>query len=466
MDVYLLLERLLGSKGQRGRSHLAMNRKSDREHKVASTEGEEAELNTKDSKVTLHNLTSPPQEPLVQRQGPAHGDPVFLLESSEWYNRIMANGQQGDQPEARLLSDENRFREIVERATEVIFTLTPDGKISYANPAARKLTGYSPEELLGREFTAFIVPDWRSRVQLFYQEQLRELKADTTLDFPIITRYGLIKWVEQTMTLIHHQGRPDGMRALVHDITERVKAEEARKKLKSMQADFVSLVTHELRTPLTSILGYLQLLLTEKGLSPTQTQYLEIINANSRRLRQLVDDILQAGQLESGHFEYQPVELELSEILEEVALIFQVHALGKGLQLTSKLLPGLYVCGDRNRLIQVFSNLVANAIKYTERGSVSISMVPEADRVSVEITDTGFGISEEDQKDIFQRFYRSPSREVQKVRGIGLGLYITKTIVDQHKGEIRVKSELGHGTTIRVSLPLISPLLDPFSLNK
>jgi len=212
-------------------------------------------------------------------------------------------------------------------------------------------------------------------------------------------------------------------------------------------------VTHELRTPLTAIKGFVETL--EEELDKEKQNYLRIIKRNTDRLSHIVEDLLSLEELEEKGIRLEREEVNLKELAENVLKIFEQEARGRGLSLrliADERLP--LIQADSFRLEQMFVNLLDNALKYTEKGGVTIVLRAKESEVAVEVQDTGIGISEEHLPRIFERFYTVDKARSRRLGGTGLGLSIVKHIVLLHGGKIQVKSELGLGTTFNVTLPV------------
>src|SRR3989440_1532608 len=234
------------------------------------------------------------------------------------------------------------------------------------------------------------------------------------------------------------------------------KQNDQLRELDRLKDEFVSLVSHELRTPLTSIRGYVELLLEEEGqLDDDQRRFLEIVNRNSERLLTLVADLLFLAQIDAGKPAIELASVDLNRIVEECVEASSPVADSKGidLRLQARRLPKL--AGDPVRLAQVLDNLVSNALKFTPSGgSVEVRLRAEEGLAVLELEDTGLGIPEEEQERLFERFFRSSNAMESAIPGTGLGLTITKAIVERHGGTIEVESAANAGTTVRVRLPL------------
>ncbi|GAH75756.1 unnamed protein product, partial [marine sediment metagenome] len=230
--------------------------------------------------------------------------------------------------------------------------------------------------------------------------------------------------------------------ASVVDITE-------RKKIEQMKSDFVSLASHELRTPLTSIVGYVDLILDgDTGeINKEQREFLEIISRNTQRFEALINDVLDIEKIESGRIQLKQEKVNLIEIVETSAYTFKIMAETKGLKLEKEIkTPELEILGDPDRLSQVFSNLLSNAIKYTKEGEVKVLAQNKGRFASVIVEDTGLGMTRDELRSVFTRFFRSEDSYVRETTGTGLGLSIAKATIERHNGEIKVESKLGVGS--------------------
>ena len=231
---------------------------------------------------------------------------------------------------------------------------------------------------------------------------------------------------------------------------------ERLRELDRLKDEFVSLVSHELRTPLTSIRGYIELLLED--LDPSETdrrRYLEIIERNSHRLLDLVSDLLFLAQVEAGKLAIERAPLNLGKVVQECIETSSPVADARGIELTAHLGHVPTLQGDRARLAQMLDNLVSNALKFTPKGGrVAVRLQADDGTAVLAVKDTGLGIPADEQGRLFERFFRSSTATETAIPGTGLGLTITKAIVERHGGRIEFESTEGVGTTFRVSLPL------------
>ena len=231
---------------------------------------------------------------------------------------------------------------------------------------------------------------------------------------------------------------------------------ERLREVDALKDDLIALVSHELRTPLTSIVGYLELVQEEGDeLKEEHRNHLAVVERNAHRLLGLVSDLLFAAQVQAGRVTLEKDFVNVSELLDEAVAAALPTAADGHIGIKVHVSDDAEVIGDRQRLAQVFDNLLSNALKFTPpNGSVVVSMFARDDTVLVEVSDSGIGISPADQKRLFTRFFRTEAAMRKAIKGTGLGLSIVKAIVEGHGGEISVESAEGQGATFRIVLPL------------
>lgn len=223
--------------------------------------------------------------------------------------------------------------------------------------------------------------------------------------------------------------------------------------MENMRQEFVSNVSHEIQSPLTSIRGFAQALENDQLSAEERHHYLGIIEDESTRLSRLADDLLKLASLDSEHVKFEPKPYRLDKQIRSLILTCEPQWSGKEINFVVSLKEAS-ITADEDLLGRVWLNLIHNAIKFTPQGGeVKVSLAPHGDRIEFCISDTGIGISAEDQAHIFERFYKADKSRTRLKEGSGLGLSIVKKIVDMHKGTIEIKSKLGEGATFIVSLP-------------
>jgi signal transduction histidine kinase len=221
-----------------------------------------------------------------------------------------------------------------------------------------------------------------------------------------------------------------------------------------LKDEFVALISHDLRTPLTSIIGYLELTLDDDNLTEEQRGFLSIADRNADRLLRLVNDLLFVARLEAGQLDLHPTELDLAAVVRQSVEEAEPRATAGGIELTCDAGAVSAVQADKGRMFQLVDNLISNAIKFTPAGGdVRVSVTPVNGVVRLEVADTGIGIEYQEQQRLFERFFRTSTASEHQIPGTGLGLYITRAIVEAHGGSITVRSDPGEGTSFSVDLP-------------
>jgi two-component system sensor histidine kinase/response regulator len=243
--------------------------------------------------------------------------------------------------------------------------------------------------------------------------------------------------------------------------TQLEKANQELKRIDEMKSEFVSVASHELRTPLAAIKNAVQLILQGKTgeINENQKKFLSMADRNISRLTNILNDLLNLSRIESGKIEMKIEELDPRALIEFILSSLKPQADGKSIQLKmeiEKKLPSVY--GDREKVEQILTNLVGNAIKFTpEGGEISVSAQPSlrgGNKLAISVRDVGIGISEDQQEKIFEKFHQVEGSLHRSVSGTGLGLAITKGLVETHHGEIWVESEIGKGSTFTFTLPI------------
>ncbi|HEY9420409.1 MAG TPA: ATP-binding protein, partial [Thermoanaerobaculia bacterium] len=322
-----------------------------------------------------------------------------------------------------------------------------DGYFKQINPTWERVLGYTSEELKSKPFVEFVHPDDRGATA---GEAQRLSIGSGTLDFE--NRYqakdGSLRWLSWRSSVNEE-------RQLIYAVARDI---QDRKRVEQMKNDFVSVVSHELRTPLTSIRGSLGLIAGGvAGELPEKAQTLvEIAAKNCERLVRLINDILDVEKIEAGTMGFRFAAQELMPLVEQAVEINRAFAEELGVELRIvESADGARVWADADRVLQVMTNLLSNAAKFSPRGgSVEIAAVrAEAGNLRVSVTDHGAGIPPEFQPRIFERFAQADSSSTRQKGGTGLGLSISKAIVERHGGRIGFESEPGVATTFTFELP-------------
>ena len=348
---------------------------------------------------------------------------------------------------------EERAKSFFEAQDDVIVRRDGEGAITYVNDAFCTLTGRDRTSLLA---TAFTLPVLEHSDTTLLADGTRAY--DQKIASPDGARW--IAWREVTM-------RADGAsetQSVGRDITDRALAEralaEARDQAEAAnraKSRFLAMVSHEIRTPLNGILGMADLL-ADTPMSAEQTAYLKAARTSGETLLALIDEILDFSKIEAGRLDFAARPFVIAAFVEEAVELLGPRAQAKGLEIccyVDERLP-VRVAGDAARLRQVLFNLAGNAIKFTEHGGVSLIVEPDAppDAIKISVRDTGIGISAEDQSRIFLEFEQADSGAARKFSGTGLGLTISKRIIESMGGSLGVESAPGRGSTFTVTVPL------------
>lgn len=380
--------------------------------------------------------------------------------------------------EAKLQASEARFRSIFTGATVGIVVMDKDGFFVSVNPAFEALIGFSQQELREMTFSEITHPD---DMEPTFSEFKKLLSGESTY-YQIEKRHkrksGEYVWVRLNVSLFPGSGERQII-AIIEDINARKRAEaeiqqltanlEQRVKERTLELEsanerlteldrlktkFIADVTHELRTPLTVLSTRVYLL--QHSPPEKHPAYLLALKEQLERLTNFVNATLDLTRLEMSHDRMVFGAVDLNDVVTQVLNALQPRAEIAGLRLTfrNQLIPEIK--GEFNQLAQVVTNLVANAINYTSNGSITVETAFDIahNHVSLKVTDTGMGISENDIPHLFTRFYRGERAGQTSIPGTGLGLSIVKEIVDLHEGQISVRSQVGKGTTFIIYLPV------------
>lgn len=360
----------------------------------------------------------------------------------------------------KLEESEAKYRSLVEESAQMAFTTDLEGRFTYASTRLKKTIGYEDEDILGKQFAFIYDDEWKKKTILFYIQQINDEVAETKFLFPIKNKDGEKVWVEQTATLIKESNKITGFTCVLHDVTERIKAEEAMQEAarlateaKDMQENFLSRMSHEIRTPMNGVVGMVNLLGVTQ-LSEKQIVYVDGIKESAVNMLRIINDILDVTKIQAGKMIFEETDFELAHLINNVILTLTPAAELKNVLIASHIdnkIPTSLIA-DPVRLNQILLNLSGNALKFTEEGSVIISVAQKAiteNAIALEfkVKDTGIGIAPEKIDSIFESFTQAESDTTRKYGGTGLGLTIAKQLVEQQKGEIKVESKLGRGTT-------------------
>lgn len=370
------------------------------------------------------------------------------------------------QAETQLLESRALYKQMVESASDIIYSTDENGHFTYANPIALHLMGFqSEEQVLGRHYLELAAPHQRRDLRRFYNRQFIYGETNTYYEFAAITTDGSELWLGQNVQIVREDGRIAGFQAVARDITELKRTQNALALARDealeasrLKSQLLAKISHELRTPLSGILGYAELLLlnTFGGLTKRQNQAISQIVDGANYLSRLVNELLDEAQIEAKTIKLNLGWFHPRNLLMDVESGMLMLAKKKGIDLTAAIDPSLpeELLGDEHRLHQVLVNLMGNAIKFTDRGGVRVDLSSvDNETWAIRVSDTGIGIPAGAQDYIFE-----PFRQVDPHgrRGTGLGLSITKQLINLMGGQIKLESETGRGSIFTVFLPILT----------
>lgn len=387
--------------------------------------------------------------------------------------------------EDALKQSEEKYRSLIANIPGVIYrcAFDKDWTMHYISNAIEDLTGYKPEEYINnnvRSFVSIIHPDDRERVNDTIAIGIESFQQ-YSIEYRIITSKNSVRWVSETGRPIYDQaGNIVWLDGVIFDITDRVHVLEELKKAKhsaeeanKAKSEFLANISHEIRTPLNSVLGFTDLLedtLTQE----TEKQYLEAIKTSGKNLLTLINDLLDISKIEAGKLSLHYEFLDLKKLLQEVRQIFSLKMDQKGLRYYEQIdstFPA-YIYSDESRLRQILINLIGNAVKFTGEGHINVKVEYERGtrsntiNLKISIIDTGIGIPRDAFNLIFESFRQHSRLDTRKYEGTGLGLPITKKLVEALNGSVFLESIVNKGSNFMLVFPnvlvqedVLSPVL-------
>lgn len=402
------------------------------------------------AKVTEVEIDPAPMEPILSDGG---------------HDEVIGLARQIERMAQSLQKVEASYRAVVEDQLDLICRYRADGKLTFVNGAYARFFGRKRQELLGQKF----VLNELGMPSRDFQGQLPE---SASFEHELISADGQrVTHVWTHRAIKDHEGNVIEFQAVGHDITVRKEAEAALLRAKDAaesadraKSEFLAVVSHEIRTPINGVIGFTKLL-RETPLTSEQRSFVDMIGSSGLTLEALISDILDMSKIEAGKIDIEHAPYALRRTVEEVITFFTPKARAAGLALEAKIdadVPAL-VNGDANRLRQILVNLVGNAIKFTERGSVTVALscgrgapIDNTSRRELRlffaVTDTGIGIPSDKMSQLFRPFSQVDTSANRRRGGTGLGLIISKRLCELMGGAISVESEAGRGSTFRFTI--------------
>ncbi len=367
---------------------------------------------------------------------------------------------------------EERYRTILENMEDGYFELDLAGRLTFFNQTVTRFLGYSEDEAQGMEFSNIVAPQDKERLFKVFHRIYETGESSKLTEWQILRKNGECSYVEAIISLIRDgQENPVGFRGVGRDVGERKeveatlhRAKEAAEAANLAKSEFLANMSHEIRTPMNAILGMAELL-SETPLTRDQQKYVQIFQDAGENLLTLINDILDLSKVEAGQIMLETVPFDLVETIERTCEILGMRAGIKGLDLICHIQPDIPgdVIGDPLRLRQIITNLIGNAIKFTDAGEIilEVQAAPGADAISTEgidlvfsVADTGIGILVDKVEHIFEKFTQADTSTSRKYGGTGLGLAIARYLVELMGGTLKVRSELGKGSVFSFTIRL------------
>ena len=357
-----------------------------------------------------------------------------------------------------LFQSESRFRALVQRSTDVVVVVDRAGRLAYVSPAVEGLLGRSPESLVGTDMTEAVHPDDRARAAAAVATEA--LVQGARVEVRLCHAEGHFVFVEAAGTPLYDDPSVGGLVLNLRDVTERkraqavlVQAKRQAEEVALLKSSFLANMSHEIRTPLTAILGFSDVL-SEEIDDPQLGEFVDLIARSGRRLMDTLNSVLDLARLEAGHGDLEAKPVDVAALAEETAEMLRPAAAEKGLTLAASAAGRpLVAVLDEAALARVLHNLIGNAIKFTPEGTVEVAVRAEPGAVVVEVRDSGIGIDEAFLPDVFGEFEQESSGASRTHEGAGLGLAISRQLVERMDGTISVASAKGEGTVFTLAFP-------------
>jgi PAS domain S-box-containing protein len=373
--------------------------------------------------------------------------------------------------EKELIESETKYRSITEKMTDVVWLMDTRGKSLFVTPSIKKFTGFSVEEYLSQSIDDRFTMESSILAQKYLHEGLLKYRQNPNKNFDYTERVeleykcrdGNTKWGELIVTpYLNSQGELIGIHGVTRDITDRkiteqelIKAKEKAEESDRLKSAFLANMSHEIRTPMNGILGFASLLRKKEVKPEKQKEFLDLIEKSGERMLAIINDIIAISKIESGQMPLYLEDFDVNQLLLENYYFFKPMAEVKGLELKY---PALIndsfknIKSDKYKLNAIISNLLRNAIKFTEKGRIEFGSITGNKTMEFYVKDTGRGIPIELQTKIFERFVQGSQEYSRNYEGSGLGLAISKSYSQMLGGDITVESNFGEGSLFKVKI--------------
>ncbi len=361
-------------------------------------------------------------------------------------------------------SSEERFRSLIENASDGVVIVNGElDKIIYSSPNAHRHFGYSENEILGHSGAEFTHPDDMPIVFEAFKTIVTNPMQKPTVTYRFKGKNGEYRWIATTFANLLNNKAINGFVLNFSDITEKklvtdalVAAKEKAEESNRLKSAFLANMSHEIRTPMNGILGFTSLLKEPKLTGEEQKEYIDFIEKSGARMLNIISDIVDISKIESGTMDIRISDTDINKQLEFVNKIIEHDAVSKKLNISfNSSLPDkeAIIKTDSSKFNSILTNLLTNAIKYTEKGSIVFGYLKKDEYLEFYIKDTGIGIPQDRQEAVFERFIQADIEDKMARQGAGLGLSITKAYVEMLHGKIWLESEVGKGSTFYFTLP-------------
>jgi PAS domain S-box-containing protein len=388
--------------------------------------------------------------------------PVFARNSLEMISAQIGTAITRIQAEEAVRESEKKYRQLVENAQEGIWAFDSQVNTTFVNPRMAEILGYTSDEMIGRSLFSFMDEDGEMLAKNYFDHRQNGISENH--DFKFVRKDGTRIYTSVATSPINDsQGNFVGALACIADITERKELEKELatslirlKQIDRTRSEFVDIASHELRTPMSSIKVFIDLMRARKigNFTDKEISYLDDINSNLEDLNKLINEMLDYTRTDSEILNISCENNDIEDLASDIVRKFKTVAETRNISVNLKSAGKIPAIFDKDLMKKVFSNLVSNAVKYSnENGNIQIKIQEESNTLKISVEDKGIGIPEEHIPHIFERFYMGDTSLTRDRDKLGFGLPIAKAIVERHGGKIWVESELGKGSTFYFTIP-------------